>query len=262
MKIEVHLLTHDDEQMLEWALRYWSHFPVDAVGTRIIVHDGGPVGISSEIASRFPLAEVHRWDTAGELNDELARRLKNECWRATGADWVAVVDADELLHFPEGAKKTLETYERIGAAVIKPSGFEMFSEKWHEPSELPGVQLTDFVKHGSPDNKWYAKPVLFSPKRVAESGFGIGAHQSEPVLHDGRRIYVGPDWPKANPPTYLLHFKSIFGGLERIASRYDATRNRLALVNVRNGWGNFSPGMVHAKEKRDLLLPGVRRVIA
>lgn len=258
MKLEVHILTHDDEQMLEWALRHWIK-----LGASVVVHDGGPTGKSGLICCGFyPCIEARPWDTAAELNDELARRLKNECWKGTDVDFVAVVDADELLHFPEGMEATLARYERTGAAVIRPSGFEMHAEFFPEAKELPASQITDLVKDGSPDDKWYAKPILFSPRRVAQSGFGIGAHESDPVLKDGRSFHVGPDWPKANPPTYLLHFKSIFGGLDRIAARYDATRERLALVNVRNGWGNMKPGKVHAQEKRDLLLPGVRRVIA
>lgn len=263
MKLEVHLLTHDDEKMLEWALRYWTNFTRYGAIVKIVIHDGGPSGLSAILAEgKFPWVECRRWDTAGELNDELARRLKNECWKGTDADFVAVLDADELLHFPAGALDTLESYERTGAAVIRPSGFEMFSDHWEEPVRNPDWQITELVKDGSPDDRWYGKPILFSPRRVAQSGFGIGAHESDPVLKDGRSFHVGPDWPKANPPTYLLHFKSIFGGLDRIAARYDATRERLALVNVRNGWGNFKPGKVHAQEKRDLLLPGVRRVIA
>lgn len=269
LKLEVHLLTHDDEQMLAWALRYWS-----TIASDIVVHDGGPTGVSSKLAKDYmvndvlpnrsdaPVLFTRPWDTAGQLNDELARKLKNECWRGSDADFVAIVDADELLWFPDGARSTLETYERIGAAVIKPSGFEMFSDVWFEPERFPAAQITDLVSHGAPEDKWYSKPILFSPRRLAESGFGIGAHESEPLLADGRRCYVGANWPKANPATYLLHFKSIFGGLERIATRYDATRARLAAINVRNNWGNFAPGIVHAQEKRDLLLPGVRRVIA
>lgn len=257
MKLEVHLLTHDSEQMFVWAVRYWLN-----LGAKVVVHDGGPTMLCSALSFQMGVT-AKAWDTAAELNDELARRLKNECWRGTDADFVAVVDADELLYFPNGVQSTLEIYERVGAAVIKPSGFEMFSDEWFAPEDFKFSQITELVTDGSPDDKWYSKPCLFSPRRIAESGFGIGAHESEPVLKDGRRLYVGKDWPKANPPTYLLHYKSIFGGIERIASRYDATRERLSLVNIQRGWGNITDsGIVHAQKKRDLLLSGVRRVIA
>lgn len=254
MKLEIHLLTHDDEQMFAWAMRHWA-----ALGAYVVVHDGGPKQVCSSVMA--PGFKCVPWDTGGQLNDDLAAKLKNSCWKGTTADWVAVVDADELLYFPEGAEQTLERLEARGAAIARPHGFEMFAESYPEPSEHPGAQITDFVKDGAPDDKWYAKPILFSPRRVATTGFGIGAHESDPVFVGGQRFHVGADWPFAEPPIYLLHFKSIFGGLERIAERYDATRKRLAAVNVRHGWGNLKPGAVHAQEKRDLLLPHVRWVI-
>lgn len=247
MKVEVHILTHDAEPMTQWALRHYRTF-----ASRIILHDGGP---SFTLESKSGV-EVRRWDTAGKLNDEMAMELKNTCWLGTDADWVICVDADELIYFPGGAEKTLATYSRLGAAVIKPHGFEMFSEAL--PAG-PG-QIYDEVRQGASDDKWYAKPVLFSPKLVAESGFGIGAHESRPVLRSGRSVYVGASWPKANPPAYLLHFHQI-GPLEHVAARYDATRLRLARVNEIHGWGNFKPGVVHAQEKRDLITPRLQQVV-
>lgn len=260
MKIEVHILTHDDEQMLDWSVRHYQQ-----IADKIVIHDGGPVGR----VEPFPALNVSHpckgiyvepWDTAGELNDELARNLKNSCWLGTDADWVIVVDADELI-WAEGLRYILADKLRSGAAILRPHGFEMFSDYWFTPECHPNTQITDLVKDGAPDDQWYAKPVVFSPRLVLDSGFGIGAHESDPVLRGGRRFHVGQNWPYCDG-LCLLHFKSIFGGLERIAKRYDATRKRLASVNVRNGWGNFKPGREHAQEKRDLLLPNVRRVVA
>ncbi len=254
MKVEVHLLAHDGEQMLEWSLRHYLSFAV-----RVVVHDGGPDGWSSITAKRYG-AEARTWDTAGQLNDELAMKLKNECWLGTDADWVVCADADELLFFPKGAEHTLAKYSKIGAAMIKPHGFEMFSENWYEPSQHAG-QIYDHIKHGAPEDLWYAKPVLFNPRVVAESGFGIGAHEAEIMLKDGRTFRVGRNWPYATPPVWLLHYKHI-GGLDRIAARYDATRARLAEVNVKNRWGNvLQTGMEHALHKRSLIMPTLQQVI-
>ncbi len=256
MKIEVHILTHDDEQMFAWSLRHYLQF-----ADQIVVHDGGPKGVCGGCdEATLSNVRVQPWDTAGELNDQLARDLKNSCWQGTDADVVIVVDADELIWAPD-VRAVLEAKLNGGAAILRPHGFEMFSDSWWDPSLFPSQQITELVKSGAPDDQWYAKPVVFSPKVVLDSGFGIGAHESDPVLRDGRRFHVGRDWPCCDGLA-LLHFKSIFGGLERIAARYDATRNRLALCNVRNGWGNFKDGIVHAQEKRDLLLPHVRRVVA
>lgn len=267
MKIEVHLLSHDDEQMIEWSIRHYLQF-----ADKIVLHDGavtkfkesrtfraGREAEENAGPSAFCKIEWRPWDTAGELNDELARKLKNECWHGTDADWVIVVDADELIWGPD-VRASLESFKRVGAAILKPHGFEMFSDEWFDPEWHPGLQITDLVKDGAPEDQWYSKPAIFAPRLVLDSGFGIGAHASDAVLRDGRRFHVGKDWPCCSGLS-LLHFKSIFGGLDRIAERYDATRSRLSLVNIRNGWGNFKSGKVHAQEKRDLLLPHVRRVV-
>lgn len=251
MKIEAHILSHDEEQMLEYSLRHYTSF-CDTV----IVHDGGPVGWSSITAKRYG-AHAEDWDTSGQLNDQLAEKLKNECWLETEADWVICADADELFYFPQGVVPTLERYSKIGGAVIRPHGFEMFSDTW----PITTGQIYEEVKMGARDDKWYAKPILFSPHKVSESGFGIGAHESRPVLKNGRVLTVDGNWPLANPPTYLLHCHQL-GGLERIAARYDATRKRLAKVNEAHNWGNFKPGLVHAQEKRDLILPRLEQVIS
>lgn len=266
MKIEVHLLTHDSEQMTEWSVRHYAQF-----ADRIVLHDGGPTFKASDFAKSklytpdgnpfYRGIECRPWDTAGELNDHLARDLKNSCWQGSDADWVIVADMDELI-WAKDLRALLKEKQATGAAILRPHGFEMFSDFFPEPWDhfYDGKQITEIVKDGAPDDQWYAKPIVFSPKVVLDSGFGIGAHESDPVLRDGRRFHVGRDWPCCEGLA-LLHYKSIFGGLDRIAARYDATRERLSLVNCRNGWGNFKPGREHAQEKRDLLLPHVRRVV-
>ena len=256
MKLEVHILTNDADWILPWTLRHYGSY-----GAKMIIHDGGPswskTGTTAQLAEAHG-AEVIPWDTAGELNDSLAIKLKNECWKGTDADWVITCDADELIYFPMGHEGTLEAYSRTGAAVIRPYGFEMFSD------EMPtqgSRQIYDEIKNGAEDEKWYAKPILFSPKLVAESGLGMGAHESRAVLKDGRALFVGPKWPKANPKTLLLHFHQC-GSLDQVAQRYDATRKRLAAINVANNWGNFEPGIDHAKRKRAFILPNLRQVVA
>lgn len=239
---------------------------------KVIVHDGGPDW--SEHSTTRQLCECHGaqclpWDTGNQLNDELAQNLKNTCWRGTDADWVICVDCDELIWFPpmagtnplthrEGSRATLEAYDRLGAAVIKPHGFEMFSDTLPELGSHN--QIYHAIRDGAPDDKWYAKPVLFSPRRVAESGFGVGAHESRAVLRDGRVLLVDGSYPKAYPATYLLHYHQI-GPAEFIARRYDETRARFSQVNIRRKWGNMTDGHIHVQEKRALIVPHLRRVV-
>lgn len=250
MNVEVHILAFNEAQIIAYALRHYSTF-----AQRIVIHDGGSDDGTQDIAAKYG-AEVIPWNTGGRLNDELAMKLKNECWHGTDADWVICVDADEFIYFPAGSKETLAVYDKRGAAVIKPHGFEMFSEEY----PTTAGQIYEQCAMGAPDNVWYSKPVLFSPKRVDDSGFGVGAHESTPLLKNGMRVNIGASWPKPSPRTFLLHYHQL-GPIERVAARYDATRLRLSAINERNRWGNFEPGLVHAQRKRALILPHLQRVI-
>lgn len=250
MNTEVHILAFNEAEILIYALRHYRTFCEE-----IFVHDAGSTDGSQELCARYG-AKVLPWDTGGQLDDMMALGLKNSCWSGTKADWVICVDADELMYFPGGANETLETYSRIGAAVIKPFGFEMFSRVY---PTTPG-QIYDEVKTGSRDDKWYGKPVLFSPHKVRLSGFGLGAHECEPVLHDGRKLRVGANWPRPMPPTFLLHYHHI-GPAERLAKRYDEIQARFSQRNRAHGWGVNEPGAIHVQRKRDLILPNLEQVI-
>lgn len=249
-KVEVHVLCYNEAEILPYTLRHYLTF-----ADKVVVHDAFSTDGSADVA-RSAGAVVESWGLGGVVNDEEYCALKNACWQGTDAEWVIVCDADELIYFPGGAEDTLMLYDLGGAAVIKPHGFEMFNEVY---PTTPG-QIYDEVKHGAPDDKWYSKPILFNPRMVEDSGFGVGSHDSWPVLKDGRFLHCGPHWLKPDPACYLLHFHQI-GPIERIGSRYDAVRSRMSRQNKAHGWGNLKDGLVHAQEKRNLIIPRLRQVV-
>lgn len=267
MKLEVHLLVCDYDWITPWTLRHYGAF-----ADKIVVHDAGPDWGAESVTRELCRCHGAGWvefDMGRQINDDLMRKLKNTCWRGTDAEWVVVADADELLWFPpswkdasndHGARvrSALGCYETMGAAIIKPHGFEMFSDSLPQLHEHG--QIHDAIRAGARSDRWYGKPFLFSPRRVAETGYGIGAHDARVVLKDGRALKVDEAWPKANPPAYLLHYHQI-GTAEFVAARYDASRARFASINVRNGWGNHSPGAEHVAEKRALIVPNLIRVV-
>ena len=249
MRVEVHTLYFYETWLLDYILRHYLTF-----ADKLVIHDGSG-RLPAEKLQANPRVTVLPWDCP-EVNDIRYAELRNSCWKGTDADWVIVVDADEFIYFPEGADKSLGAYTRMGAAVIRPHGFEMFSET------LPSGdgQIYYEIKMGAPDDKWYAKPVLFNPRLVSDMRFGLGSHEADPVLHDERRFHVGPKWPFPKPDCYLLHYHQI-GPADFIAERYDGNIRRMCEQNKRQGWGNLKPGKVHVQEKRDLILPNLRQVI-
>jgi hypothetical protein len=218
----------------------------------MVVHDLGSTDGSKEIAQSEG-AEIVQHDCHGEFDDRLNQAIKNEEWHKTPADWIVMVDADELLYFPGGAGMALEVYDMHGVAIARPLGYEMFSEVF--PTG-PG-QLYEEVKMATRDDKWYAKPALFSPNRVSATAYHMGAHHCDVTLTDGT-AYSCPRTP-TEPPCWLLHCHHI-GPIERIARRYDENYKRQCAMNHLMNWGHQNSGLEHAQEKRAFITSGLQQI--
>jgi len=251
-KVEIHLLTFNEEDILPYTLRHYQTF-----ASLIVVHDAGSTDRTRRIVEKAgPGVLLQDWDTKGQLNDALAMQLKDTCWLGTKADWVGVFDADEFWYFPMGAEFTLGVYDVAGYPVIKPHGFSMFS------STFPTTQgqIYEEVKAGVRD-VWYAKPILFAPARLRSINFDPGAHGCSVVLKDGAMVKFPVEVGTPSlPPTYLLHYRHL-GSLERIARRNDLKRARLADINLACGWGHTTPGMQQASEQREYFKLHLEQVI-
>jgi len=245
--VEVHIVAFNEELILPYTLRHYKTF-----ASRIVIHDGGSTDRTKEIAKAAG-AEVHDWDTAGKINDELLRILKETCWVGTKCDFAIVVDADEFVHMPEGASHTLSAYFKAKVPVIKCKGFEM------ESPELPKTdgQIYDEINHGAPDDRWYGKPCILQPRLLKSIHFTHGAHEANAELLSGARFI-----PRSAtlPEAKLLHYHHI-GSVERIGARYDGNKSRFSEENKKHGWGWSGDGLVHAKQKRAKILAQRMKVL-
>lgn len=246
-KIEVHIVCYNEELILPYALRHYKTF-----ASRIIIHDGGSTDRSKTICEEFGV-EVQHWETAGQINDELLRILKETCWLKSDADWAIVVDADELVYFPDGVQNTLAQHAKLKTPVIKCKGFEMESES------LPATdgQIYEEINHGAPDDRWYGKPCVIQRRLLRSIHFTHGAHECDAELLNRARFR-----PRVAqmPPVFLLHYKHI-GSVERIGERYDGNKSRFSEVNKRHGFGWHGEGIVHAKQKRAAIMARRQKVI-
>lgn len=247
-RVEIHIVAFNEELILPYTLRHYRTF-----ASRIIVHDGGSTDKTVAIATEAG-AEVRAWDTGGKINDVLLRELKETAWQGTNADWVGMVDADELIHFPGGAWEALAAYEKVKLAIVKPHGWEM------ESPELPTTdgQIYEEINHGARDDRWYAKPVFFSARRVARIKFSAGAHECVAELHGG--LLMANPVRFSEPRAVLMHYHHI-GSVERIGEKYDGNKKRFSDENKKNGWGWHGDGRRHAQDKRNAILAKREKVI-
>lgn len=259
-RIEVHLLTYNEQDILPYTLRHYGSF-----AHKIVIHDSFSTDRTREIANEFSV-EIQDFDMGGVVSDQLMRELKNNCWKNSDADWVIVCDADEFVYFPperlfpEGmgqqlaAQKYLSLYERMGISIARSQGWQMCSDDYPKGDG----QIYDELQYGAKDDLWYSKCALFQPHAVREMRYGAGAHDCRPVLANGQQCGNPPS--PALPTNYLLHYKHI-GPIAREIERADAYRARLSALNIEKHWGNREPGATFVPKQRSQIRAALRRVI-
>ncbi len=207
MKIETYIITWNREDTIHLTVDYYKKLG------RVVLYDNFSDDSTREIALAHG-AEIQLFGTKGELNDQHYLDVKNNCWKGSKADWVIVVDEDEILWHPN-IKTILELAK---CTIIKPQGFNIHSDKMPKESWLE-------IMTGEP-NENYSKLCCFKPNEINEIRYNYGCHSARPI--GNVRIFQG---------LYLLHYRDI-GGVERLIERHKEYALRLSEVNRRYNLGH------------------------
>jgi hypothetical protein len=135
-------------------------------------------------------AENHR-----ELYNE-AKRIREEGWKVSrDADWVMVLDMDELWYHPCLLEYLHECMES-GITVLRPMGYQIILTR----SPLPDIPIQFQARRGvrSPPHD---KPSMFRPRYITQMNFMDGCHNAHPT---GRVKFNEPGALK------MLHMKHAF----------------------------------------------------
>lgn len=209
MTIETFIITWNREDCIHLTINYYKQFG------RVILYDNYSDDQTREIALQFG-AEIQLFGTKGELNDQHYLDVKNNCWKGSKADWVIVVDDDEILwHY--NLLHQLSLAKLSGIKIIKPQGFNIHSDLMPEESWLD-------IMTGEP-NENYSKLCCFDPT-IGEIKYNFGCHAARP----NQPIFY-------NPEIYLLHYREI-GGVERLIERHKQYAKRLSETNRKYNLGH------------------------
>jgi glycosyltransferase involved in cell wall biosynthesis len=151
--------------------------------------------------------EVKKFGIPGALDDREYTKLKNNCWKGSDADYVIVVDADEV--FPN---VTSGFYQ--GASILKTHGWQVVS-----PWIPKHIWMQELYGYHDPN---YSKLVCFNPRRVKEINYVHGCHVAKPV---GDLVYSNDSFP-------LFHYRNV-GGPDRLIARHALYRSRMSEWNKR-----------------------------
>jgi glycosyltransferase involved in cell wall biosynthesis len=212
MIAEAHIIAWNRQDTIGFTIKHYQQFC-----SRVFIYDNHSDDLTREIAAELG-AIVRTFGKPGTLDDQAYLDIKNNCWKTSKADWVIVVDDDEILYHPDlGFHLELATV--MGSTIFRPQGFNIHSD------EMPKESFLEILT-GEP-NENYSKLCIFNPKQVKEIRYNFGCHAARPV---GNLVY-----DKAN--LILLHYRNI-GGVERLITRHREYEKRLSEINRRYNLGH------------------------
>lgn len=211
MKIETYLITWNRADSIHLTVNYYKKLG------RVIVFDNFSTDGTREICEELG-AEVRLFGKAGILDDQAYLNVKNECWKGSKADWVIIVDDDEIVYHSQ-LLDVLTAAKAARATIFKTQGFNIQSDDFPRETWLE-------ILTGEP-NENYSKLCIFDPKQILEIRYNYGCHAARPIGNlqfDVHRLI-------------LLHYRNV-GGIERLIKRHQEYASRLSELNRRYNLGH------------------------
>lgn len=208
MTCEAYIIAWNESEIIAHTILYYQQFC-----KKIILFDNYSTDNTREIATHFG-AEVRLFGIPGVLDDKEYLKIKNEAWKASKADWVIIIDADEIIWHPN----LFHVLDKTSYSIFKTQGWDVIRK------DMPMHYLIESTT-GYPNDD-YSKSVIFNPQTIKEIDYIYGCHVARPK----GEIKYSPDL------LMLFHYANI-GGPERLCRRHAAYRARLSENNKRWGLG-------------------------
>jgi hypothetical protein len=219
--VHAYFLCYNEEYILPHLLRYYSKFC-----DKITILDNHSTDNSENIINDFPNTVIEKWDSNGEVRDDLYLNIKNNVWKKSigVADYVIVGDADEFLYH-ENMIDFLIKSKNEGYTLFKPEGYHMIGDEDLSLGKDDNLfeKVTEGIKGESND-----KLMLFNCNEIQEINYMFGCHQANPVGEV--KMYRGSELK-------MLHYKYL--GLEDFIPKQKIRGQRLSSFNKFYGLGMY-----------------------
>jgi len=202
--VTIYTISYNEELLLRFFIKWYrDRFP----DCKIVIYDNYSTDSTEEIAIKNG-CEVIKYDSGGEIRDDIYLEIKNNCWKKEKG-WAIVCDVDELMDVNEEYLSTTQ-YDIIGG-----KGFEMVGT---DSDSLETINRGTY-------NAGYSKLICFNTERVTEINYSAGCHVANPK---GANLKTGTE----QRPLY--HFKWVNGTYP--FERYKLFSERMSKKNKDNGW--------------------------
>jgi len=211
MRLDTFAICYNEEVLLPHFIRYYKQFG------EVTIYDNQSTDSSPQIIKDLG-ANLITYDSGNEIRDDIYLAIKNNCWKKSTANWVIVCDIDEFYYSKKGLLNELES---IKESIVKPTGFDMYSND----ELLFDDDIFTKINKGVPIG--FGKlGGLFRPDRIKEINYTVGAHNCNPI---------GDITINDNNNVLFLHYKHI--NLDYVKNKHEQYYNRLSLINKKNNWG-------------------------
>lgn len=177
MKIDVYTLCKNEIKLAPFFVDYWNAL---ADEVNVYVYDGLSSDGTRELFDKYD--NIHIIDFEPDaLDDNEHKKLKDNCWKNSDADFVMVCDFDETIFSwnVDILHKELEVMKKEGYTILAPLSFNLIPDEF--PKYEKGKFLHEIAEYGFNDCVWEAKPILFNPKKIKEINFLHGGHAARPT---------------------------------------------------------------------------------
>lgn len=212
MNVEIYALCNQEAMILPYFMRHYNQY-----GQVFLFASHSEDG-SEELAKSLG-AIIVPMDTNNEVNDEIFTDVKNNCWKASKADWVIICDTDEFIYHPH----FIAYLETVQDTIIVPKNYEMFSDVFPTTQGQIYEEVNmGFAYKDDPNRKMF----LFKPQEIVSMNYAPGCHSADPIgnvsIHYESKIIS-------------MHMKHL--SVDYVVKRNAYLSSRMSAVNRARGWG-------------------------
>jgi hypothetical protein len=212
MNVEIYALCHQEAPLIPYFMRHYNQYG------QIYLFEGHSTDGSREMAQSMG-AIIIPIDTGNQIRDDIFTDIKNNCWKASKADWVIVCDTDEFVYHPH----FMEYLDVLEDTIIAPVHYEMFSDKFPTTNGQIYEEVTMGFRHETGSN---CKMCLFRPKEITNMNYEPGSH----TAHPEGNVKVG-----YNSEIISMHMRHL--SVEYVVARNLYYKARRSTINKQHGWG-------------------------
>jgi hypothetical protein len=169
MDINIYLLCYNEELIIQHTI---NHYKIRLPNCNITIYDNMSSD-NSELIAKKNNCNVVKFNTKGEDNELIKRRIINKCWKNIKKSWIIVADMDEWLDI--NMDDLINEYNK-GTSILSIQGCDMIGES--NSALLDDINLNSINKYFNNSN--LSKNICFLREKIINMNYSAGHHKCNP----------------------------------------------------------------------------------